>query len=388
MIFRKSTAIFALLFGTPAISASDAFVDGKPEFFPGDIPSPLAYYYLDDGEGSDLMESVSNDPKGGEVIADADHQTNFLSPYKPNWVKDVNFGRTIKCGLMDKVIGVDVVQKDTLSLKDVDYGKGGSWAWSVWFRHDIRDFADTAREQFIGHGDPANVMTSRNQVNLQFERNGIIRTHLYDSNDIDRFNLDSSDPLCHESQECRLPAVAYSETTTQYYNDREWHHLVLTTNPGGGKGYNVYVDGLLRSSSPYSNVGTYLGFEDCAIYKNCAGVGGDEINPVGPIRLCGRAKPDNWKGAKEGEYAWDPKRYFHGQVAHFAIFDSPLSDVQLENLRNAYIEEYDIYSSKLPTGILVGIICSAVASAALATLVWKCTKKESLSKNQESMEFA
>merc|ERR1712157_461577 len=220
------------------------------------------------------------------------------SPHEPNWVKDLSFGQTIKCGKMG---GMEVIQKDTLRLKDVDYGKSGSWAWSVWFRHDKQNFFDADREQFIGHGDASDVMTSRNQVHVQFELNGILRTHLYDSSDIDRYHVDSSDPLCHQSQECRLPAVAYSETTTQYYNDKEWHHLVLTTNPGGGKGYNVYIDGLLRSSSPYTEgVGTYLGFEDCAIYKNCAGVGGDAINPIGDIRLCGRAKPANWGGATEG----------------------------------------------------------------------------------------
>ena len=38
-------------------------------------------------------------------------------------------------------------------------------------------------------------------------------------------------------------------------SDNMWHMLTLTTHPEGGNGYSVYIDGVLRSSSPFKNAG-------------------------------------------------------------------------------------------------------------------------------------
>merc|ERR1711933_145335 len=79
-------------------------------------------------------------------------------------------------------------------------------------------------------------------------------------------------------------------------------------------GYNVYIDGTLQASSPDG------------------GAGGDEINPTGPIRLCGR----------EQSTGFNDKRYFLGQVAHFSVWDSALSPDDVEDLYLAYVNQYDI----------------------------------------------
>jgi len=127
---------------------------------------------------------------------------------------------------------------------------------------------------------------------------------------------------------------------------------------------------------------------------NCNGVGGNKIDPKGDIRLCGRAKPADWMGGVEGEYAWDPERYFHGQLAHFAVFDRALNSNQAKNLRLAYINEYELYSSsKIGTGFLVGIICSTVGTIGVTLLAWKFTKKNSGNEqfypnNQDKRELA
>ena len=145
---------------------------------PTGVPQPLAYYYLDEGAGFDLKESVAGNRTAGHVTYEDDHQiTNYTNP---NWGHDEYFGRALSCGRPD------TWQKDTLSLADVDYGHSGSWTMSVWFRHDDVNFPGYQREQFIGHGDPIAPTSSNNQFHVQIERSTNIRTIMRDGSDIDR----------------------------------------------------------------------------------------------------------------------------------------------------------------------------------------------------------
>ena len=138
------------------------FEDGKPDFFPATIPAPMAYYYLGEGGGYDLTDSVSGNTAAGSVDHIEEHQLTPGSDTHPdpqpgadhsgpNWQADEYFGTSIACGKIDDTI----IQKDTLSLADVDYGSSGSWAWSVWFRHEAGgNYPDYEREPFFGHGAP------------------------------------------------------------------------------------------------------------------------------------------------------------------------------------------------------------------------------------------
>ena len=152
------------------------FEDAKPDFFPASIPAPMAYYYMGEGAGYDLMDSVSGDTEAGSVIHDESHQLTPQDQWAaasspeaaehsgPNWQADEYFGSSIACGKIDDTI----IQKDTLSLADVDYGSTGSWAWSVWFRHEAGvNFPDYSREQFFGHGNPVFPTTSFDQMHIQ-----------------------------------------------------------------------------------------------------------------------------------------------------------------------------------------------------------------------------
>lgn len=154
-------------------NALSTFTDGKPDFFPASIPAPMAYYYLAEGSGYDLTDSVSGNTAAGSVnhveehqLAPQDQWADASSPETaahsgPNWQEDEYFGTSIACGKIDDTI----IQKDTLSFADVDYGSSGSWAWSVWFRHEAGvNYPDYQREQFFGHGDPVFPTTSFDQV--------------------------------------------------------------------------------------------------------------------------------------------------------------------------------------------------------------------------------
>ena len=153
----------------------------RPSILPSSIPDPLAYYYLNDGTGWNLRESVTNNATAGYVTyEDTSSHPENANYVEPNWTSDEYFGNTIQCGR------ADTWQKDTLSLADVDYGHSGRWAMSVWFRHDPENFPGYSREQFIGHGDPIRPTSTNNQFHVQLERSSRIRTIMRDSTDIDR----------------------------------------------------------------------------------------------------------------------------------------------------------------------------------------------------------
>jgi len=289
------------------------FRSGKPEFFTDNMPTPLAYYYLDEGSGYDLTDSVSGNTQAGKVRFDESHQINSVHT-EPNWVDDEFFGKTIGCGEIENKANPEAgaIQKDYLTLQDVDYGSSGAWSFSVWFRHEKDvDFPDKEREQFFGHGDPNQGTNTINQVHIQFENDGAVRSIIKDSNDAELDNL-----------------VSVQETPDSLnLEDGNWHHLVVSTRSDGNKGYNVYVDGTLDASSP-----TGAGNSDPADSDVWIAAGGDPIDPDGEIRLCGREKLDGF----------DAERYFRGQVAHFAVWDSALSNNVVSNLYVAYTEEYNI----------------------------------------------
>jgi len=351
------------------------FINGKPEFFSEDIPSPLAYYYLDDGSGYDLKESVSGDFTAGHVIPENISQRD--TEHTPNWVNDEFFGKTVACGDIsnkrDPTAGA--IEKDTLSLKDVDYGSSGAWAWSVWFRHEKGvNFPDYDKEQLFGHGDPLQQTIDINQVHVQMEKSGVIRTIVGDSNDAEV-------PTDYGIQDTDLVSL-------NNVDNGNWHQLILSTRQDGAKGFNVYVDGVLQASSP-SGKGKSNPYESSPWLAR----GGEPIDPVGPIRFCGRAKPAEWNGGTEGEYEWDSDRYFRGQVAHFAVWDSSFTHEEASFLYFLYYNEYGLSAQTeyldrdgfaqtednnkggLGTGAMIGIVIGVVVGVALLIVVGLYVRK-------------
>lgn len=142
-----------------AFSACDLTCNHLPFNMPANIPKPMAYYFMDEGHGRNLKESVTQVSDAGQVLfVDAaelgedvstsreshSHQHNLTGPNEPQWVDDEYFGTTIACGNIDEYSH----QKDFLALADVDYGASGKWAMSVWYRHEVGvNFEGYQREQ-------------------------------------------------------------------------------------------------------------------------------------------------------------------------------------------------------------------------------------------------
>ena len=173
-----------------------------PVDMPNGVREPLAYYYLDDGHGTELKEAMTGykgiDHGGGSVIFDPSVENNHgggetAVDHRPNWVDDDVFGRVIQCGDIRADGDATITQKDTLSLTDVGYGHNGAWSLSVWLRHEPENFPGYSREQFLGHGNPNQYTGHRNQLHIQLEkldldanRFGHITTILFDDTDIDQ----------------------------------------------------------------------------------------------------------------------------------------------------------------------------------------------------------
>ena len=292
----------------------------RPGLLPASIPDPLAYYFLDEGQGFALKDFISGNDDG-RVVYDGGHQT--VAYTEPNWTDDDFFGTAIQCGKKD------TEQKDTLELADVGYGHTGAWSLSLWFRHDEDDFEGSEREQFVGHGDALQPTSSANQFHVQFELSKVIRTIVYQA---------STD------------TVAVPET-----HDTNWHQYVFTANPDYAEGgYFVYIDGVQKDAG-LTTTGAF--------------------DPIGTIRLCGRLKPAAWEGGDDGATAWDAERYFLGKVAHFSVWDSAMTPDQVQALHAAYLTAAPGGTggarSKSRSPILLGlIIVSAVACALLLVLAY------------------
>ena len=166
---------------------------------------------------------------------------------------------------------------------------------------------------------------------------------------------------CYSSYKSLTGGKHNTDPAIRDYDNGLWHHLVVTTRPDGQKGFSVYLDGVLRAASPYvEGVGTDHGYADPS-YLNHLGVGGQPINPVGDIRLCGREKPATWsqdqKGgitpATPGASEFDPKRYFRGKVAHFSVWSTALSQGQVNELHKSYVDKYGLTVTpfKMPADI-------------------------------------
>lgn len=245
--------------------------------------------------------------------------------------------------------------------------------------------------QFFGHGDPVFPTSARHQIHIQFEKDDGILGIIKDSGDVDRYTRDcmkkwcpsdeyaNANPSCYkwffnttetnqDAWDCYRSQGAYAggkrdsasfETLPLAHTDNHlWHHLVMTTK-GHGKGMNMFIDGKLEATMPRGLncdneatgcVGLNKGMDDPARYFNAMGAGGEPIDPKGDIRLCGRqiggSVTNSLSHTGDEDFAqFDPRRYFRGQVAHFALWDSPLSQHQVSALLEEYQHMYLMKSS-------------------------------------------
>ena len=162
----------------------------------------------------------------------------------------------------------------------------------------------------------------------------------------------SGNPNCWQVSSCRGQVSGGSTDTDGDVRDTTnglWHQYLVTTRPDGGEGYNVYIDGVLRAADPYIQG---VGIDRVNRNGQWQTTGGGPTDPIGPIRLCGRAKPGAWVGSTR-PVIWDPRRYFLGKVAHFAVWDAAMTQAQVVALHNSYVTLFNLPTTPflMPSGI-------------------------------------
>merc|ERR1712176_611484 len=102
---------------------------------------------------------------------------------------------------------------------------------------------------------------------------------------------------------------------------------------------------------------------------------------MGPIRLCGRAQPANWNGDGDAEdFGWNVQRYFHGQVAHFGIFNRSLPPEVVKDLYQSYTIAYKmpdhtrLKRTQFAPPVLFAIIFSSIGGLIVIVMTIKYFK--------------
>ena len=111
-------------------------------------------------------------------------------------------------------------------------------------------------------------------------------------------------------------------------------------HPDGSEGYSVYIDGVLRANDPY--IQASVSIASTALAATALGRLRVAAPPILSDRsACAAARSRVWVG-DTAPVIWDPRRYFLGKVAHFAVWDSAMTQAQVTALVEAYQTQYGI----------------------------------------------
>ncbi|EFN59099.1 hypothetical protein CHLNCDRAFT_137883 [Chlorella variabilis] len=219
-----------------------------------------------------------------------------------DWVEDPAFGQVMAC---------DEARQSYVSIPGLEYGQGGGLAVAFWAK--VRPHSGASMDYAYSHTNAANTdyAFDPNTVAVFFpERDhpdfGVARAMLRDATDVrtngtDPFYLDSSG--CVASSAACTPAAAGAANLAAA--EGQWHLLGLSTRPGGGKGFQLYVNGTLAAEAK----------EDAEGFTKTA-TGGGPMNLTGNITLCSRSD-------------LEPTRFFGGSIAHLLIYNTSLTPDQM-----------------------------------------------------------
>lgn len=240
------------------------------------------------------------------------------------WVEDALFGTVLECNRTEKTY---------ISIPGVSYGESGPFAISFWAKPNLSYGALYEYAFSQNATTTVNISTDPNLVEIYFPQvgqpdTGIVRTMVRDSTDTE---INPADPMFIDSDGCIAnPSCVGVNSTGLFRNlstDGNWHMITITTNPQGGKGIALYIDGQLVAQ-------TQPGVD----YMNSAGRiatadGGNPISLNGTLTLCARADLNS-------------QRFYSGRLAHLRIFDFALNDSQVEAV---YVQQARTIISPVPS---------------------------------------
>ncbi|KAI3433616.1 hypothetical protein D9Q98_003425 [Chlorella vulgaris] len=266
------------------------------------LPPMLAYFPLLSGNLTSSYPDGAYQGAGSNLVAQ----------------QDPAFGAVLSC---------TEALRSYVSIPGLQYGQGGQLAVAMWVK--AQPGPGSSMDYAFSH---ANALTTDlgmdpNVVALYLpERDhpdyGVARAMLRDSTDV---RTNGSEPFYLDSDGCistvRTCNPAGVRNDSLSVTDGQWHMLGVTTRPGGGKGFQLFVDGRMVAEAVegVEYIGTYRHLSSCRaqLLPYVSGftktaTGGGPMNLTGNITLCARSD-------------LEATRFFTGSLAHLLIFNTSLS---------------------------------------------------------------
>eukprot|EP00884_Botryococcus_braunii_P015271 jgi/Botrbrau1/2427/Bobra.0395s0049.1 len=253
------------------------------------VPDPVAFFPFDGSLSTYLYGNYSGATSGGSFVFDYNYESYVLLCSRD--------------------------QQSTVVLDDVPYGTRGPFAINLWMR--AGNITGDQLQYLYSHnssatdGDVNSLAWGPNQVQLYFPEPGhiafgVLRGVVKDATDA--YVGDASVTFLDSDGQVSNSEGGRPVKQTPNVTDGEWHMLTLTTPSGGGKGYQMYIDGgLVAEMSPGSN----------NLQRSVDG--GDPMYIDGKINLCARSN-------------MMADRFYDGRIAQLSIFDSSLSPGEVRQI--------------------------------------------------------
>merc|ERR1712176_1478140 len=215
------------------------------------------------------------------------------------------------------VLSCDAEDNAFLTLDPVPYAAEGPFAVNFWFRNN--DSSGNSFEYVYSHSGDDDMSFNPfypNQLHVYIPEashiaHGVVRTIMKDSTDV--YEGASSETFL-DSDGFVANNLARDAPGHIDVNDNEWHMITISSRPDMGKGYVVFVDGVLGGANflPMN--------EEEALYgKQYQVDGGKPAILDGHIFLCGRND-------------LHPERHFKGMLSHLTLFDTSLTPTNVAAL--------------------------------------------------------
>jgi hypothetical protein len=263
-------------------------------YFPNplmNVPTPYAFFPLTSGKLSSWPSSLYEGENHGA-----------------KWVQDDTFGEVLSCDAEDNAF---------LTLDPVPYAAEGPFAVNFWFRNN--DSSGNSFEYVYSHSGDDDMSFNPfypNQLHVYIPESshiahGVVRTIMKDSEDV--YQGASSETFLDSdgfvSNNLARDAPGHIDV-----NDNEWHMITISSRPDMGKGYIVFVDGVLGGANFLP-----MNEQEALFGKQYQVDGGKPAILNGHIFLCGRND-------------LHPERHFKGMLSHLTLFDTSLTPTNVAAL--------------------------------------------------------
>ncbi|GLC41484.1 hypothetical protein PLESTM_001201000 [Pleodorina starrii] len=316
-------------------------VGGNP--LPPDLALPVVFYPLTNG-------SLSAWPPGsGSAYDGMIVQGNIFAETLETTDPDDPFPGAITC---------DQRSASLISIPGLTYGRTGAFTINLWVRKPLVDITAALGDEVYDNStgwEPSVYEYMLTHANLQPLSPTAARWTPMDRNQVAMYLLPRTSPLYgvarafvkdgNDGQSVVFldsdGRIADTDRTTLQYRpwnltDGQWHMLTISSQPGGGRGWRMYVDGSLAVQIPSRDYPPgYDPSRDNSTAAYAEIDGGDPMFMGGPLLLCGR-------------YGAPYSRAYGGQLANLAVFDAALNAAQVAMLYDMVMDPAAVPEPALP----------------------------------------